>query len=88
MLFSLTMFFRHKPEVLADQPIFKHMFKVVPNSTSHLLPHGGAADSSFLQSRGKNPAALLRADKLHNHTGLQSKVNRVGTVHGNTNNRL
>ena len=92
MLFCLTMFFRHKPEVLADQPIFKHMvvqgsqaykFKVLPDSMSHLLPHGGAAESSFLQGRGENPAVLLRADKLHNHTGLRSKVNRVGTMHGN-----
>jgi len=88
VLSSLTVFFGHKAEVLADQPSFKRMFEVVPNSMSQLLPHGGAPDSAFLQSRGENPAVLLRAAKLHNHTGLQSKVDRVGTMHGNTNNRL
>lgn len=32
--------------------------------------------TSLLQSRGENP------DKLHRHTGSQSKVGRVGTTHG------
>lgn len=48
MLYNLTVF-QTQGKVVADQPIFKQVFKVVPISMSRLLPCGGGADS-FLQS--------------------------------------